>query len=283
MKSRQGQGGGAKRKLQDGERAEIVASLQGKDFWHLEEIVKLIGEQYDVWYSQVWVRKLLKSWGMYHYKPEPLDYRRKANAEDCLFYRLQAVGDAIKLWGWDTDQIAFGFADESSPQANSNQTRLWSFYRKTRKVNSDKKLRHNTFGFYALQGNSLVQQINNSKAETFLTCLRAIRRANREAKACVVLWDNLPSHCKREVEQAARQLQIILVNLPAYAPDLNPIERIWKQIKRRISYEGFIQSKEQLHDIIVSNFQQLASKLSFAQKWIEDFFKPVFQKCPISL
>lgn len=75
--------------------------------------------------------------------------------------------------------------------------------------------------FYALQGNSFVQQISNSKSQTFIECLRAIRSANRQAKACVVLWDNLPSHCKREVEQAARQLQIILVNLPAYAPDLN--------------------------------------------------------------
>lgn len=252
MRSCQGQGGGAKRKLEDRQRTEIIASLQGKDFWHLQEIVKLIGENYQVWYSEVWVRKLLKSWGMYHYKPETLDYRRKDNAEDCLSARLQAVSDAIALWGWHTDQIAFGFADESSPQANSNQARLWSFYRKTRKVNSDKKLRHNTFGFYALQGNSLVQQINNSKAETFIECLQAIRKANRQAKACVVVWDNLPAHGKKEVEQVARQLQIILVNLPAYAPDLNPIERIWKQIKRKISYEGFIKSKEQLHDIIVA-------------------------------
>lgn len=111
-----------------------------------------------------------------------MDYRRKDNAEDGLFYRLEAVRDAIELWA------SFGFAEESSPQANSNQARLWSFYRKTRKVNSDKKLRHNTFGFYALQGNSFVQQIDNSKAETFMACLEAIRNANRQAKACVVIW-----------------------------------------------------------------------------------------------
>ncbi|MCW7076570.1 MAG: transposase, partial [Candidatus Syntrophoarchaeum sp.] len=47
------------------------------------------------------------------------------------------------------------------------------------------------------------------------------------------------------------QLGIYLVYLPPYSPDLNPIEFVWKSIKRR--------------------FSRLVESLSFAESWIEKF------------
>ena len=229
------------------------------------------------------VRRLLKAWGMYHYKPEPRDYRQAEDADLKLKERLTAVADGLALWGLSTEQVALGFADESSPIANSNTARLWSFFHKPRLVNSNKSLRHNTFGFYALQGKSVVMEIESSQAETFKVCLQAIKQANQQASYTVVIWDNLPAHCQHEVEKLARSMQIILVNLPPYSPDLNPIEKVWKQIKRQISYQGFIESKEKLSHIITSSFEKLTQTTDLAHKWIEDFFIPVFGKSPITL
>lgn len=228
------------------------------------------------------MRRLLQNWGMYHYKPQPRDYRRAEDAKEKLFQRLMAVADVLGLWGCNCQELAFGFADESSPQANSNQARLWSFYRKVRAVNTDKRLRHNTFAFYAIQGKSMIREIKDSKAASFLECLHDIRHANPGAKYCVVIWDNLPSHCKNEVLLLAKKLKIILVNLPAYSPDLNPIERIWKQIKRIISCQGLIENKEKLANIIISSFNELAKNKEFARKWTQDLFVPVFGQSPIA-
>ena len=72
------------------------------------------------------------------------------------------------------------------------------------------------------------------------------------------------------------------MNLPAYAPDLNPIERIWKQIKRIISYQGMLENKERLSSIIISSFHEQAKNRGFAHKWVEDLFVPVFGQIPIS-
>jgi hypothetical protein len=48
-----------------------------------------------------------------------------------------------------------GFFDESSPQTTSNTVRLWSFRKPTIYKNTT-KLRANSFGFYALNGNSVI-------------------------------------------------------------------------------------------------------------------------------
>jgi transposase len=50
-----------------------------------------------------------------------------------------------------------------------------------------------------------------------------------------VIWDGLPAHRSQLVKQflnegAAQRLQ--LVQLPGYAPDLNPVEWLWNHLKR---------------------------------------------------
>ena len=49
----------------------------------------------------------------------------------------------------------------------------------------------------------------------------------------VVIWDNLNTHrsaAMRELIAARDWLRVI--QLPAYAPDLNPVEQVWSQVKR---------------------------------------------------
>lgn len=242
--------------------------------------MELLKTEFRTDYCRQHVRRLLKGWGMYHYKPQPRDYRQPDGAELKLKERLGAVADGLGLWGFGPEQVAFGFADESSPTANSNTARLWSFFRKPRLVNSDKGLRHNTFGFYAIQGKSVAVEIESSRAESIKGCLEAIRQANPQAGCTVVIWDNLPAHRHREIERLARSMRIILVNLPPYSPELNPIEKVWKQIKRQISCQGFIESKEKLSQIIFSGFEKLTQSTDLAHKWIEEFFIPVFGKSP---
>ena len=56
----------------------------------------------------------------------------------------------------------------------------------------------------------------------------------------------------------------------SYSPDLNPIEFIWKSIKRVISIV-FVENVEALKKIIERTFYKLAKSLSFAKSWIEKF------------
>ena len=51
----------------------------------------------------------------------------------------------------------------------------------------------------------------------------------------LVIWDGLPAHRSRVVNQYVESLdgQIVIERLPAYAPELNPVEYIWGYLKQR--------------------------------------------------
>jgi hypothetical protein len=49
----------------------------------------------------------------------------------------------------------------------------------------------------------------------------------------VVIWDNLNTHRSAAMrELIASRDWLYVIRLPAYAPDLNPVEQVWSQVKR---------------------------------------------------
>lgn len=166
------------------------------------------------------------------------------------------------------EDTVIGFFDETSPQTSSNTQRLWSFTKPTIYKNTT-RLRANSFGFYALNGNSAIDFKENSKKESVCEFLSEIKSKNPGKKILVIL-DNFRSHRANATIEFAKENGIELVFLPPYSPDLNPIEFIWKSIKRIISRE-FIVDLDHMMDIIRNNFQIYSSQISFAKRWIEKF------------
>jgi len=174
-----------------------------------------------------------------------------------------------KLPKIDQDTV-IGFLDETSPQTTANTQRIWSFGKPTICKNTT-KLRANTFGFYALNGTSTIDFEPNSKKESVCDFLITIWKAN-VGKNIVAILDNFPSHKAEITRRLAKEFGINLIYLPSYSPDLNPIEFIWKSIKRDISCE-FIQDVDHLKQLILEKFYKYSAHLSFASNWIEVFLE----------
>jgi transposase len=66
------------------------------------------------------------------------------------------------------------------------------------------------------------------------------------------------------------ECNVQLAFLPPYSPDLNPIEFIWKSIKRDIS-SSFIKDVMQMRGLIREYFMAFSSHLTYAKSWIEVF------------
>jgi transposase len=47
----------------------------------------------------------------------------------------------------------------------------------------------------------------------------------------VVVYDNLPAHVHSDLEEMLEAIGVDSIKLPAYSPDLNPIEMCWSKIK----------------------------------------------------
>jgi transposase len=73
---------------------------------------------------------------------------------------------------------------------------------------------------------------NASKTVEFLAEVAKWRAGKGKV---VVIWDNAPWHVAKVVKAKAKELGIELVYLPAYSPDLNPIERLWDWLRDEVT------------------------------------------------
>ena len=62
--------------------------------------------------------------------------------------------------------------------------------------------------------------------------LQALRREFPASK-CLLIWDGLPAHKSRlmQAHLATERRWLHVERLPGYAPDLNPVETLWSNLK----------------------------------------------------
>jgi transposase len=226
----------------------------------------LIKEKFEIEYSEDQVVRILKKFKMHHAKPFPHDYRKPENAKELLDNQLKLLFELLEKEKIPKEKVAIGFLDEASPQTTANTVRVWSFGKPKIKKNTT-KLRANTIGFYAILGNSKEGFLPNSKKESIRDFLIEIKKANEKYDAIVIVIDNFSSHKSALVKDTAKTLGIHLVFLPPYSPDINPIEYIWKSVKRVLSL-SFVKTEDDLKDLIQANFKTFSKSLSFALGWI---------------
>lgn len=160
--------------------------------------------------------------------------------------------------------MVVGFVDETSPQ-NCNSVRLWGF-RKPRIRKNTARIKANTMGFYTFNGESLVEFTEDSRQETFASFLYEVRKSNM-CDHLILILDNFPTHKSGLVKATAKKLGITLVYLPPYSPELNPIEEVWKSIRRELS-TAFYLTKQELQILIQKAYYDLIELHDYANQWI---------------
>ena len=202
---------------------------------------------------------------MYYYKPQPEDYRKNEMADSQLNDRIMATFDALQAMGKDPAKIAWGFADEVAAQLHSNNARFWSFQPYLpRKVNTSLSSQ-SFFGFYALQGNSYLTVLSQGKTADIQKALLEVKQAHSQYQALVIFWDNAATH--RALQTWAWERQIYLIAIPPYSPDLNPIERVWKSVKRWVNQTQFVKEIKDLVPLFQEGFNRFKNSPSFTNGW----------------
>lgn len=254
-------GGGRPPKLTDEKKEDLKQKLISKTNWLTSEIMALIKREFNISYSKSQVIRILRGFGMHYAKPYPQDYRRPNNAEELL---RNAVAEAVD----GISQAVVGFFDEASPQTTDNKQRVWSFT-KPRIVKNTTKYKANTFGFYPINGNEVIDFKQDSKIPSVREFFRLVSERNH-GKKIIMFLDNFKSHVANATKVFAKSLGIVLVFLPKYSPHLNPIEFIWKSLKRILS-QIFAKSEWSFKETIRTVFHRLARKKSFMRGWMEKF------------
>ena len=95
----------------------------------------------------------------------------------------------------------------------------------------------------------VVSNTGSINAQSVCDLLVQLRRAHRRLPISVFL-DNARYQRARLVRDKAAELNIELLYLPPYSPNLNLIERFWKFVNRRCLYSRYYETFELFHTTI---------------------------------
>lgn len=136
---------------------------------------------------------------------------------------------------------------------------LWSFCRLFIKAPSGRQ-RLNVLGALNAVSHELITVINDSyiNAQSVCDLLWKIHRLYSQAPVTIVL-DNAKYQRCRIVMALAEELDIELLFLPPYSPNLNLIERLWKFVKKQCLYSKYYDQFASFQQAIINCLSQTHS------------------------
>ena len=118
---------------------------------------------------------------------------------------------------------------------------------------------------------TLPEKVNG---ETTIEFFQKLKDACREADKIHIILDQSGYHRSNEVQDFARNSGIELHYLPAYSPNLNPIERLWKVMNEEARNNIVFSSAKEFREAIVEFFEiKLPKMLPSLRQRINDNFE----------
>lgn len=102
---------------------------------------------------------------------------------------------------------------------------------------------------------TLQEPIFNST--TFLAFLKKVLRYRMKGEKIVLILDNARYHRAKDIQPwlESHKSLLKLEFLPAYSPELNPIERVWRLTRRLCVHNRYFPTLEYLMETVSSQFK----------------------------
>ena len=120
---------------------------------------------------------------------------------------------------------------------------------------------NNTRKIANLQREIIVNNLQNTEIKDLLS----------KEKPIYLILDNAKIHHAKIIEKVCDILNLKLIFLEPYCPDLNPIEDVWRTIKRKI-YNSNYKTLNELIDIFKRLFYEIMDNTTFYENWFSEYF-----------
>ena len=220
--------------------------LKRKIFGPTKEVIAHIGMKFGVVYTRGGVTELLHRLGFSFKKATAVP--GKASKKEQLKF--------VKKYNNLSLEIPLYFADSTHPEFAPTITYGWIKKGETFEVktNSGWRKRVNICGAIEIKSLQVIAKtFDTINKYSICELLRAISQKTGDKKSYLVL-DGASYNKAKIVKNLAKKFKIKILYLPAYSPNLNPIERLWKFMKKKVTanryYEEFDDFKKSNLDIL---------------------------------
>lgn len=260
--------GGSKSHLNAVQTDELLNHLREVTYLYVKDICLYVELTYKKQYTVSGMTKWLHAHKFRYKKPHGVPAKADNAAQEAFISEYQALKDAL------TEKDILYFADSTHPQ---HQTRLsygWieRGVRKAMKMTACQK-RVNIIGAMNVQTHTLeyahVNWVNFDSISAFLTQLITLN----PDKHIHLIWDNAGYHKSKKLHEFIKELPITLHYLPAYSPNLNPIERLWKIMHEKVTYNRYYPKLADFRQSILDFFNNIAQYKTLIQQRINDNFQ----------
>ena len=209
------------------EQQKLVLELESKVYLTTKEIIVYVKKEFGVEYTVGGMTSLLHQLGFSYKKPKGVPGKAKAEEQKAFVKKYNRLKEKEGM---------IYFADSTHPMLNPVLSSGW--IRKGEefdvKTNSGRE-RVNING--AIEMNTLKvvsRSCERVNGDSMCELLRAIRIKHPKAKRICVIMDNAGYNKSYKLRDLAKELGIKIEYLPSYSPNLNPIERLWKFMKKEV-------------------------------------------------
>lgn len=233
---------------------QLTDALEQDIYLTTQAVIEWVSEEFGVTYSQSGMRDLLHRLGYEYKKPKlvPGNPDRDAQEEFVEFYE-----QFIEEKSQDEEVL---FVDAVHPEHNAQAAYGWIKRGQERpiKTNSGRQ-RLNLHGAINIESMEMtvIESATVNKDST-LELLEVIRQKYVGSKAIHIILDNARYHYSVEVQNYLKEApEINLVFLPAYSPELNLIERVWRFFKKKVTHNKYYKNIKDFREAAIKFFRDI--------------------------
>lgn len=203
--------------------------------WNLKKVRHLVKQELGSEVSRNTVRTLLKGQRLSWKKCQKLLKKADPEKRAAFIQQFQLLYEQACR-----EEIVLVYVDEAHFHRDMEPGYTWSSIGEVAWRASDCPPladRLNWYGAYDFNhGQCLIWNEGNCNQEHTATFLQRLADwLGAVSSPVVIIWDGAPWHRAQAVQAAAARLGFTLFPLPAYSPDLNPIEGLWKWMRSEVT------------------------------------------------
>lgn len=218
--------GGSFSHLDNEQTKQLIDHLSDITYFHTHQICSYIQTTFDVKYSVSGLNKWLHQHGFSYKQPKGVPHKFCQSKQD----EFIAKYESLKAEMDESDVLLF--MDAVHPTQATKVTCGWIRTGLDKTIETTgSRTRVNIVGAIRLgylEGTVTKQYEKTVNGDAIIDFFSHIKEKYKDKKVINLVLDGAGYHRKQAVVDKAKELGITLHYLPAYSPNLNPIERLWK-------------------------------------------------------